>query len=332
MRRIMVTGLLLCAAAAGCDHKSQAKSDGGQQPARAAIPSAPDALPAAQTGGFDGAKAYEHVARIVEAGPRPPGSEGSRKAQGYIGSQLQSAGCTVETDVFETPTPQGRVKMTNMVGSSPGSSEKIVLLLSHYDTKQIAEAPNFVGANDGGSSTGVLLELSRLLCRSEARAKLGVWFAFVDGEESYGEWSETDGTYGSRQLAAKLALSGELKRVQAVILVDIVGDKRLQFKREGNSTPWLVDLMWETAHRLGYGDMFLDEESPIEDDHLPFLKRKVPAVDLIHNDYVGRLPWHSGGDTLDRISARSLGITGHVVLETIAALEKKFKQEGKARK
>jgi Zn-dependent M28 family amino/carboxypeptidase len=107
-----------------------------------------------------------------------------------------------------------------------------------------------------------------------------------------------------------------------VILADLVGDKELRFKREENSTDWLVDLVWKVGRDLGYGEHFLDETTNIEDDHVPFLKRGVPAVDIIDLDSPW---WHTGGDTLDKISARSLGVTGHVILETISALEKKLK-------
>jgi Zn-dependent M28 family amino/carboxypeptidase len=212
--------------------------------------------------------------------------------------------------------------MANVMGKARGATENILLLLSHYDTKQLPDVPDFSGANDGGSSTGVLLELARILCSSSRKNQLTPWIVFTDGEEAFVEWSDTDGTYGSRQLAAQMALSGELKRVKAVILADLVGDKELRFKREENSTDWLVDLVWKVGRDLGYGEHFLDETTNIEDDHVPFLKRGVPAVDIIDLDSPW---WHTGGDTLDKISARSLGVTGHVILETISALEKKLK-------
>ncbi len=275
------------------------------------------ALPAEKTGGFDGAKAFEHVRRQVEIGPRPPGSEGIRKAQDYIRETLKGFGCQAEEDDFAAQTPKGRVPMKNIVAKIPGRSDHVVLLLTHYDTKQLE---NFVGALDGGSSTGIMLELARHLCGQRRAATY--WIAFLDGEEAYGEWSDTDSTYGSRELAARLSNSSELTRVKAVILADIVGEvtAKLDIKREGDSTKWLKDIIWGTAKRLGYGQYFLEEETPIDDDHKPFLKRGVPAVDIIDLDYQW---WHTPEDSLDKVSAKSLGIVGHVILESLGEVEKK---------
>jgi hypothetical protein len=278
-------------------------------------------LPPEQTGGFDAARAYAHVAKQVSFGPRPPGSEAIRRTQEYLRSELTSYGCAVEEDNFTAQTPLGAMMMKNIVAKIPGASQEIVLLLTHYDTLR---KENFVGANDPGSSVGVMLEVARLLCGK--KRGLSVWIAFLDGEEALVQWTATDSVYGSRQLAAKLALSGELKHVKAVLLADIVGQRDVKLKRESNSTPWLADLMWATAGRLGYSNTFVsDEIGGIQDDHLPFLARKVPAVDLIAGDYVGRPPWHTTEDSLDKISPRSLGIVGHVLIETVAALEHKFR-------
>lgn len=282
-------------------------------------------LPADKTGGFDAARAFANVEKQVGFGPRPPGSEAIRRTQAWLRSELDSYGCAVEEDNFTASTPIGNVAMKNIVAKVPGTGRGIVLLLTHYDTLR---KDNFVGANDAGSSTGVMLELARLLCAASARKTsrtLSIWIAFLDGEEAQVSWTDTDSVYGSRQLAAKLSLSGDLQRVKAVILADIVGPRDLRLKRESNSTKWLTDLVWSTAHRMGYQNQFLDEETGgIGDDHIPFLRRKVPAVDLIACDYVGYPPWHTADDTLDKISPRSLGIIGHVLVETLAQLEKKF--------
>lgn len=275
------------------------------------------APPPASTAGFDGQRAFAHVAQLVAMGPRTPGSHGIRRAQDYIREQLKSSGCAVEEDDFTASAPAERVPMKNIVAKIPGASANVVLFLTHYDTKRL---PDFVGANDGGSSTGLLLEIARLLCGKPRGVNL--WIGFLDGEEAFVEWSETDGTYGSRQLAAKLSLSGELKRVKAVVLADLIGDTELNIRRESNSTRWLTDLVWETAARLGYQKHFLPETTAIEDDHIPFLRRGVPAVDIIDLDYAH---WHVPGDTLDKVSPRSLAIVGHVLLETLPALEKKFR-------
>ena len=275
------------------------------------------AIPPEGTGGFDAQKAFAHVEKLVAIGPRPPGSQGIHRAQEYIRRELEKCGCNVEEDDFHASTPLGRVPMKNLLVKIPGRSSSVVMLMTHYDTKRI---PDFVGANDGGSSTGLMLELARLLCGK--KSALTLWIAFVDGEEAFVEWSDTDGTYGSRQLAAKLALSGELKRVKAVILADLVGDRDLDIRRDSNSTRWLTDLVWETAARLGYQKYFLSESTTMNDDHIPFTRRGVPAVDIIDLDYPS---WHTPADRLDQISPRSLGIVGHVILEVLPQLEKKFR-------
>ncbi len=208
--------------------------------------------------------------------------------------------------------------MKNILVKVPGTSGNVVLLTTHYDTKMMS---NFVGADDGGSSTGLMLEMARLLCAR--KNALSVWIAFFDGEEAFHEWdNDTDSTFGSRQMAAKLAGTGDLKRIKAMMLADIIGSRDLRLKRESHSTKWLTDLVWGTASRLGYGHIFVSDEAPIEDDHLAFLKRNVPSVDVIDLE----IPyWHTAQDTLDKISPRSLAIVGHVFIESVAEVEKKFR-------
>ncbi len=333
-RSLLFCMLFACLVACGCraspqrnpaeaaSQSSSGASTGASatavSPAQIAAEQGADAAPPPEsTGGFDGRRAYAHVARLVAIGSRAPGTEGIRKARGYIRSQLQSFGCKVETDNFHASTIIGPVAMENILANIPGESPNVILLTTHYDTKRME---NFVGANDGGSSTGLMLELARLLC--SRKNALTIWIAFFDGEEAFGEWSATDGTFGSRQMAAKLAASSELKRIKAMMLADLIGDRKLWIKREVNSTRWLTDLVWATAARLGYRSIFVDATVPIQDDHLPFLKRDVPAVDVIDLDAPY---WHTSGDTLDKISPRSLAIVGHVFVESLAELEKKFR-------
>jgi len=315
--------VVFCAMDSGCRAEPQKTAPAAQQGTvqSSANPAAPDAavpgIPPATTGGFDGSKAYAHVARLVAIGPRTPASGGILQAQDYIRGQLRSFGCFAEEDNFHASTPLGAVAMKNILVRVPGASRSVVLLATHYDTKRL---PNFVGANDGGSSTALMLELARLLCAR--KNKLTIWIAFFDGEEAFVEWSPTDGTYGSRQMAAKLAASGELKLIKAMLLADLIGDRSLRIKRESNSTPWLTDLVWSTAARLSYEKIFVAEDTTVEDDHLSFLRRNVPAVDVIDLE---EAYWHTPDDTLDKISPNSLGVVGHVFLESLAELEKKFR-------
>lgn len=302
-----------------------ANSPSASAAAQAAAPVADAAPPASQTGGFDGAKAYEHVPKLVGFGPHPSGSPALQEVQKYIHSQLQGFGCSVEEDDFHAQSPLGELAMKNIVAKVPGTGQGIVLLLTHYDTKRVA---NFVGAEDGGSSTALMLEMARLLCGGKKQPN-AVWIAFLDGEETQAqfEWSDEDSLYGSRELAARLAVSGDLKRVRAAILADMVGQKDLHIPRESNSTKWLADMVFKTAVRLGYQDVFLGRDAEaITDDHVPFLRRGVPALDLIDlNDYQNLGYWHTAEDTLDKISPRSLAIVGHVVLESVNELQSKFR-------
>jgi len=284
-------------------------------PALASVISAPSAE---TTGGFDGARAYKHVEQLVAIGPHPAGSDGIRRAQAYLIGQLKSFGCPVEEQDFHASTPIGDVAMKNILVKVPSANPNIILFASHYDTKRI---DNFVGADDSGSSTGVLLELARILCaRKNAQT---IWLAFLDGEEAFNfQWADPDNTYGSRELAASLALSGTLRHLKAMVLVDMVGPANPVYKRETNSTPWLTEVLWSTAARLGYGNVFINESITLADDHLAFLNRNVPAADIIDFE----VPyWHTTSDTLDKIDPRTLAITGHVLIASLPELEKKIR-------
>jgi len=321
---LAICGVLLLLSFAGCksnttDDHASAASKPVAAPAPIAVPQVPeDALPAERTGGFDGMLAYNHVAKLVAFGPRPSGSQAISQAQDYITSQLSSFGCTVDSDAFSSDTPAGRLAMKNIVVKIPGERQGIILLGTHYDTKKL---DNFVGADDGGSSTGLMLEMARRMC--EMRPRYSIWIAFFDGEEAVRQqWQDPDNRYGSRQLAAKMAASGDLKRVHAMILADLVGGKNLQLEREQYSTVELVDLIWNTAKRLGYGSIFVNHAMPVDDDHLSFLQRNVPSADII--DLVNSAGyWHTPQDTMEKVSARSLGIVGHVILESVRELQTK---------
>jgi glutaminyl-peptide cyclotransferase len=301
----------------GCSHQTSPAID-SPRAASPALASAVTAPAAETTGGFDGARAYKHVDRLVAIGPHPAGTEGIRRAQAYIIEQLKSFGCPIEEQDFHASTPIGDVVMKNILVKIPSPNPNIVIYASHYDTKRI---DNFVGADDSGSSTGVLLELARIVCaRKNAQT---IWLGFLDGEEAFNfQWADPDNTYGSRELAASLALSGTLRHVKAMILVDMVGPANPVFKRESNSTPWLTDILWSTAARLGYGSVFVNESSTISDDHIAFLNRDVPAADIIDLE----VPyWHTTADTLDKIDPRTLAITGHVLIASLPELEKKIR-------
>lgn len=260
-------------------------------------------------GDFSGARAFEHTRKAVELGPRPPGSAAIHKLQDYIHAQLKTCRCEVRDDDFTATTPQGPVAMKNIIARFKGTSGQAVVVSGHYDTKVM---PGFVGANDGGSSTGILLELARSL--TGMTLKYDVLVVFFDGEEAYVEWGPTDGTYGSRHLAEKWAAEGKLAGIRALINVDMTGDRDLDILPEQNSDAGLRALAWKVAGDLGFGKHFLASGGPVEDDHMPFVARGVKCLDLIDFDYA---PWHTTGDTLDQVGAESMAVTGQVVMEML---------------
>jgi len=324
---------LLLSASCGHSATGEGASADSASSAKAAAPllasrgTSPDAAPpASETGGFDGQRAYEQVAKLVSFGPHPPASDAIHRVQDYIRSQLKSFDCPTDEDDFNAQTPIGTLAMKNIVAKIPGNGQGIILLLTHYDTLRL---DNFVGAEDSGSSTGLMLEMARILCSQPKRAD-AVWIAFLDGEEAQvvtngvAQWTDTDSVYGSREMSARLALSGDLKRIKAVILADMIGQFNLHIFRDSDSPKWLTDLIWHTAARLGYGNIFESRTASTEDDHLPFVHRGVPAIDLIDlTDYQQLGYWHTPQDTLDKVSPRSLAIVGEVILESVAELQKR---------
>ena len=270
---------------------------------------------------FDGKAAFRDLERLVAIGPRPAGSPGGQRAREYIVGELKKlAGVQVQLKPFDAETPHGRLSMANIVAVLPGRRPDVVMVAGHYDTKYFKDF-RFVGANDGGSSTALLLELARRLAtRPRDYTHWLVWF---DGEEARESWTERDSLYGSRRLAAELARAKRLPR--ALILVDMIGDRDLNIRREAYSAPWLSDIVWDAAARLGYGRHFLRDPMPVEDDHVPFLKLGVPATLLIDFDFP---PWHTADDTLDKVSAESLTIVGNVVLEALPSVEHYLSREG----
>ena len=266
-----------------------------------------------------GQKALNYVAAAVKFGPRPAGSAAQSKQQAWIIAELKKNGAVVQEVDFTSYTPLGPKRMKNILGKFAGTSGKNVVISGHYDTYS-RTGLNFVGANDGGSSTGALLALAGMMQGRTLRD--GVWLTFFDGEESTVEWEGNDHTYGSRYLAERWQRDGSAKSIKAIINVDMVGDSDLSIHYEGYSTPWLRDLVVGVARRLGYTDEF--ESGPIQyvaDDHVEFTQRGMPAVDLIDFNY-GLLNrhWHEESDTIDKLSARSLAVVLHVIDESLKEL------------
>jgi Zn-dependent M28 family amino/carboxypeptidase len=271
---------------------------------------------------FSGELALKQTAAVTEIGPRPAGTPAHEKMEQYILAELKKLSLTPEFDQFTASTPVGQRPMRNIIVRFKGQTDKAVVVCGHYDTK-LETGFQFVGANDGGSSTGFLLEMARVLRNSPPR-KLGVWLVFLDGEEAFREWTSTDSVYGSRHLAQRWHDSGEYRNIGAVILVDMIGDKDLGMLRDLNSTGWLNETVRDVARSLRLSQAFIDRQDTIQDDHIPFANIGLPVVDLIDFDYgPDNSYWHTARDTLDKVSARSLETVGRIVLGTIDALGKR---------
>ncbi len=276
--------------------------------------------PAASAAAFDGARAHEHVRKLVALGPRVAGTPGAKQARDYIAVQMKALGLAVKEQSFEAETPLGPVTTVNLsvlVPGGDGKSQDRLIIAGHYDTKRFNEF-TFVGANDGGSSAAFLIELARVL-KNRKNAML-IELLFLDGEEAVVEWRGSDHTYGSRYYVDAARKAGTLNQIRALILVDMIGDRDLRISRESNSTPWLTDIIWTTAKKLKRRE-FIDRETPIEDDHLPFLQAGVPAADIIDLDYPA---WHTADDTLDQVAPNSLQAVGDVLLGALPEIEKRL--------
>jgi len=273
-------------------------------------PSAPKSSP------FSEQRADTDLRTIVGFGPRPAGSEALAKARSYIVSELSKAGLKPQLDEFDARTPKGFRHMVNIRAMRPGLKPTVIALTGHYDTK-VFDRFFFTGANDGGSSAAWLLEFARATERLKLENTLE--FVFFDGEEAVVEWTDEDSVYGSRHDVDRRYRDRKLNDLKAMILVDMIGDKNLNIRREAQSTGWLKDILWGTAQSLGYRKEFPNDEMEISDDHVPYLKAGVPSVDLIDFDYP---PWHTDADTLDKVSAHSLKIVGDVVYFSLPAIDR----------
>jgi Zn-dependent M28 family amino/carboxypeptidase len=270
---------------------------------------------------FDGAKALAYTREYVAIGPRWIGSPGHATAEAFLKEQFRHD--QLEEDTFTTDTPAGAMTMHNFMVKFPGKKDGIIVLASHYETNYPLRNIPYVGANDGGSTTGLLIEMANYL-RGRTLDGYSVWLVFTDGEEAIKSWSDTDSVYGSRHLAVKWQSDGTLKRIKAFILADMLGDRDLDVQRDMNSTPWLEDLIYQAASQYGWQSYFFENKTYDEDDHLPFVHRGVPCADLIDLNYgYGNSYWHTAEDTMDKLSAKSLTIAGDTILETIHLLNQR---------
>ncbi len=318
--------ILSVAFAAGfisCD-RGHASAQTPPAPADTALPKLslpPDNAPPSS---INGERAMHYVKEIVAFGPRPIGSPNHKKIEDYILAHLK--GDDVEQDFFTANTPEGKFPVHNIVAKYPGSKDGIIVIASHYDTNYPLRNTSFIGANDGASSSALLLEFANQL-RGKKRDGYGIWLVWDDAEEAMKPDTQvdfmSDSLYGIRHLAEKWQADGTLKKIKAFLLADMIGDADLNIEHELNSAPWLEAVIYEAASRLGYQSHFFARALAMEDDHLPFVKLGVASADIIDFSYgYNNVFWHTTQDTVDKLSPKSLEIVGATMLETIRILDK----------
>lgn len=270
---------------------------------------------------INAARAMQYTKEVTAFGPRWIGSANHKKLEEYILGHLK--GDDIESDSFTADTIEGKFPVRNIIAKYPGTKDGIIVIAGHYDTNYPLRNTKYVGANDGGSSTAILLELANQL-RGRKRDGYSVWLVWTDGEEAVRTWTATDSLYGTRHLAEKWQSDGTIKKIRAFLLADMIGDADLNIDQDDNSTQWLEEMVYQAATKLGVQSHFFERRTAIEDDHLPFVKLGVPSADLIDLDYgYGNVFHHSPQDTMDKLSPKSLQIVGDVILQTVWMLDAK---------
>jgi len=289
---------------------------------------------AAAKSAFSGAEAMQYTQAIVALGPRYNGSEGKSRFEAYLKKffAAEMAKGWVEADTFVANTPAGPQTMRNYIVRYPGTKPGAMVLSSHYETNYPLRNTGYVGANDGACTSAILMEMANRLRKESAGGRLagyGVWLVFFDGEEAVSSWTHTDSLYGSRHLAAKLQAAGQIGQIKALLVADMIGDKSLNVLRDENSTPWVLDTVYQAAKNTKHEANFYKSREYVEDDHLPFVQRGVPVADVIDLDYGPHDAAHPDGwhhtpeDTLDKLSVKSLQTSGDVLTEAVRLLNQR---------
>jgi glutaminyl-peptide cyclotransferase len=280
---------------------------------------------------FSGQAAYNLTAQLLQVAPkRFNGSPGHLKAEEFIKQHFaaEAAKGNLETDTFTASTPAGFQTMRNYIVKYPGKKDGIIVLASHYETNYPLRDIEFYGANDGAATTALLIEIGNVL-RAHPPEGYSVWLVFDDGEEAVKQWGPSDSLYGTRHLAAKWSQDGTLGKIKAFLVADMIADKDLNIDYVENSTPWLLDLLKVAAKNTGHSTYIFKYRESEDDDHLPFAQRGVPVLDVIDAHYgpaTDAAPdgyHHTAEDTIDKISAKSLQISGDLFLEMIRLINQR---------
>lgn len=272
----------------------------------------------------DGKLAMRYAVETAKIVPRSSGTPGAEKTAAMIARTAKTfSGFRITVDSFQDLTPEGEKTFRNVIAELPGKSDDFLVIGAHYDTKKLESVPDFAGANDSGSGVGALLAMMKALAETGQILPLTLKFVFFDGEEALLNYTENDGFHGSRRYVAELKKENLLRKCKAMILLDMAGDKDLLLKLPADTDPFLQALVLKSAEELGYGAHVGINGPAMLDDHTAFAKAGIPAVDLIDFSYgPDNLYWHTGADTIDKISAESLGISSAIALKTVWKLMK----------
>jgi glutaminyl-peptide cyclotransferase len=318
---VLLAGVLMLLGATSCNQNKsdpQASADAAKEGTVTASSASAGAAAAMNVGpapAINSTRAMQYTKEVTAFGARPIGSANHKKLEEYILTHLK--GDDVESDAFTSDTVEGKFPVRNIIAKFPGTKDGVIVIAGHYDTNYPLRNTGYVGANDGGSSTAILLEIANQL-RGKKRDGYSAWLLWTDGEEAVQQWTATDSLYGTRHLAERWQKDGTTKKIKAFLLADMIGDADLNIDRDSNSTPWLEDLVYQAATKLGYQSHFFERTIGVEDDHLPFVKLGVPCADLIDLDYgYGDVFHHTPQDTMDKLSPKSLQIVGDVILQTV---------------
>jgi guanyl-specific ribonuclease Sa len=320
---VALANTVACANGTDATASAASKSEPTSAAPTSSVTAVPDNAPLPH---IDAKRAFQYTREVTAFGPRYIGSENHKKLERYILDHLRDDhlnGDQVEDDAFTADTPEGKFLVRNIIAKFPGTKDGIIVIFGHYDTNYPLRNTGYVGANDGGSSTAILLEFANQL-REKKRDGYNVWLVWTDGEEAVKTWTDTDSVYGARHLAEKWEKDGTLKKIKALMVMDMIADADLNIDRNTNGAPWLLDLIYAAAEREGYQSHFYARQGAIEDDHIPFFKRGVPTADVIDLDYgYNNVFHHTPQDTMDKLSPQSLQIVGDTILETIHLLDQR---------
>ena len=268
---------------------------------------------------IDGELAMKYAQANFDLGPKVFRTEGAKKSADWIAEQARKipgfdkAGGKVRIP----PSARGEYNVEIIF---PGKEPEFVVIGAHHDTKRLFSVPDFAGANDGASGVGALLAMAAAITEYTQKElpPCTIRLVFFDGEEALYQYTETDGLVGSRAYVDMLRREGDVENFRAMILLDMIGDKDLHIDLAGNSTPALAKVVMTEAAAAGYAEKFSRGDTAILDDHYPFIQANMNAVDLIDFSYgPENRYWHTGADTMDKISAESIKTAADVALRVV---------------